>query len=50
MAHLAFNAGAAVSGAPHPQAAEQWLAFIRSPEALTIFERYGFKPYQSGAL
>jgi molybdate transport system substrate-binding protein len=46
----AIYAGAAVSGAPHPQAAEQWLAFIRSPEALTIFERYGFKPYQSGAL
>jgi len=33
-----------VTGAGHPQA-RAWLDFIRSPEALTIFERYGFKPY-----
>jgi len=25
-----------------------WLAFIRSPEALEILKRYGFRPYLSG--
>lgn len=42
----AIYAGAAVKGAPHPDAARIWLAFIRSPAALAIFARYGFKPYQ----
>ncbi|MDA8247555.1 MAG: substrate-binding domain-containing protein, partial [Rhodospirillales bacterium] len=41
----AVYAGALVKGAAHPQAARDWLAFIRSPEALAIFARYGFKPY-----
>ncbi len=41
----AVYAGAAVKGAPHPDAAKAWLDFIHSPEALQIFERYGFKPY-----
>ena len=41
----AMYAGAAVRGAAHPEAAKAWLEFIRSPEALKIFERYGFKPY-----
>ena len=41
----AIYAGALVKGAPHPEAAKAWLDFIRSPEALKIFERYGFKPY-----
>ena len=44
----AIYAGAVVSGAPHPEAAKQWLEFIRSPEALKIFESYGFKAYRSG--
>jgi molybdate transport system substrate-binding protein len=44
----AIYAGAEVKGAPHPQAAKVWLDFIRSPEALHIFERYGFKPYAAG--
>jgi ABC-type molybdate transport system substrate-binding protein len=39
-------AGAMVKHAPHPQAAKAWLGFIRSPEALAIFARYGFKPYR----
>jgi ABC-type molybdate transport system substrate-binding protein len=43
----AVYAGAEVRGAAHPGAAKQWLEFIRSPEALHIFERYGFKPYQA---
>jgi molybdate transport system substrate-binding protein len=42
----AVYAGALVTGAPHPQAAKTWLDFIHSPEALRIFEGYGFKPYQ----
>jgi molybdate transport system substrate-binding protein len=41
----AIYAGAAVRNAAHPQAAQAWLSFIRSPAALRIFERYGFKPY-----
>jgi molybdate transport system substrate-binding protein len=43
----AIYAGAVAAHAPHPQAARRWLDFIRSPEALAIFERYGFKPYTS---
>jgi molybdate transport system substrate-binding protein len=39
-------AGAAVKGAAHPAAAQAWLSFIRSPQALHIFERYGFKAYE----
>lgn len=42
----AVYAGAVVKGAAHPEAAKAWLAFIRSPQSLAIFERYGFKPYQ----
>ena len=41
----AIYAGAQVKAAPHPDAAKAWLDFIHSPEALQIFERYGFKPY-----
>ncbi len=41
----AIYAGALVKGATHPQAAKAWLAFIHSPSALAIFERFGFKPY-----
>jgi ABC-type molybdate transport system substrate-binding protein len=43
----AIYAGAQVKGAAHPQAARAWLEFIRSPEALKILGRYGFKPYVS---
>ncbi len=39
-------AGAMVKAAAHPAAAQAWLSFIRSPQALQIFEGYGFKPYQ----
>jgi ABC-type molybdate transport system substrate-binding protein len=44
----AIYAGAQVQGAAHPEAAKAWLTFIRSPEALGIFGRYGFKPYRGG--
>ena len=46
---IAIYAGAVVKGAAHPQAAQAWLDFIHSPDALAIFERYGFKPYQGAA-
>ncbi|MEO7114871.1 MAG: substrate-binding domain-containing protein [Caldimonas sp.] len=42
----AVYAGAAVKGSAHPQAAADWLTFIRSPDSLAIFSRYGFKPYE----
>lgn len=42
-------AGAVAKDAPHPEAARLWLQFIRSPESLAVFERYGFKPYASQA-
>ncbi len=44
----AIYAGAQVKGAAHPEAAKAWLDFIRSPAALEIFGRYGFKSYQPG--
>ena len=43
----AIYAAAAVRNAPHPRTARAWLEFLRSPQALQIFERYGFKPYRS---
>jgi molybdate transport system substrate-binding protein len=45
----AIYAGAEVHGAAHPEAARLWLSFIHSPAALSIFERYGFKPYTGAA-
>jgi molybdate transport system substrate-binding protein len=45
----AIYAGAVTAHAPHRQAAQRWLDFIRSPEGLSIFERYGFKAYQPNA-
>ena len=39
----AVYAAAMVKGAKHPEAAKSWLEFLRSPTALKIFERYGFK-------
>jgi molybdate transport system substrate-binding protein len=45
----ATYAGAIAKNAPHQEAAKRWLDFIRSPAALSIFEQYGFKPYQANA-
>jgi molybdate transport system substrate-binding protein len=45
----AIYAGAMVKGAAHPQAARDWLDFIRSPKSLEIFAGYGFKPYREGS-
>lgn len=40
----AVYGAAVVRGAAHPKAARAWIAFLRSPAALRIFERYGFRP------
>ncbi|HVA58104.1 MAG: substrate-binding domain-containing protein [Gemmatimonadaceae bacterium] len=45
----AVYAAAMVKGAKHPAAARAWVAFLRSPTALAIFERYGFKPAPADA-
>jgi molybdate transport system substrate-binding protein len=45
----AIYAGAEVRGAPHPEAARLWLSFVRTPTALSIFERYGFRPFTTAA-
>src|ERR1700756_5691378 len=45
----ATYAGAEVKGAPHPEAARLRLSFVRSPTALSIFERYGFRPFTTAA-
>ena len=45
----AVYAAAMVRGARHPAAARAWLRFLRSPEALRIFERYGFAPAPADA-
>ncbi|WP_407672306.1 substrate-binding domain-containing protein [Noviherbaspirillum pedocola] len=42
----ATYAGAMAKGAAHPQAARQWLEFIRSDEAFGIFRQYGFMRYK----
>jgi ABC-type molybdate transport system substrate-binding protein len=42
----AVYAGAVVRGAAHQAVARKWLAFLKSPEGLRIFERYGFKAYR----
>jgi len=39
----AVYGAAVVNGAAHPAAAKAWLAFLKSPTALHIFESYGFK-------
>ncbi len=46
---MAIYGGAVVKGAAHQKAGREWLQFIRSPEGLAIFERYGFKAYKGDA-
>lgn len=43
---MGIYAGGIVKGAAHKEAAEKWLAFLKSAEGAQIFERYGFKPYR----
>ena len=42
---IAVYGAALVKGSSHETAGRQWLDFIRSPQGLAIFERYGFKAY-----
>ena len=39
-------AGGVVKGAAHADAAKKWLAFLKTPEAVKIFEGYGFTAYR----
>lgn len=43
----AVYAAAVAKGAAHREAAQAWLHFIHSDPAIAIFERYGFRRYQS---
>ena len=45
MLSSSLPAAAVASAARSAAAAREWLAFIRSPASLAIFEGYGFKPY-----
>src|ERR1700744_6040982 len=45
----AVYAGAEAKGAARAEAARLWLAFVPSPAALSIFGRYGFKPFHPSA-
>ena len=42
----AIYAGGVVKDAAHADAARKWLTFLKSPEAVRIFESYGFKAFQ----
>jgi ABC-type molybdate transport system substrate-binding protein len=39
----AIYAGGVMQDAPHPEIAAQWLAFLKSPQAQTIYHQYGFR-------
>lgn len=43
----AIYGAAVVKNAPHPKWAEDWVNFLKSPRAVQIFERYGFKAYHA---
>lgn len=45
----AIYAGGVVTNAPHPAAAAQWLIFLKSPEAQSIYHRYGFRSLNGAA-
>jgi ABC-type molybdate transport system substrate-binding protein len=40
---------APIKNAPHPKEAQQWIEFLKSPTALEIFERFGFKAVPAGS-
>lgn len=41
----AVYAGGVVSNAPHASTAEQWLTFLKSPEAQAIYHKFGFRSF-----
>lgn len=40
---VAIYAGGVVTTAPHPEAAAQWLSYLKTPEAQSIYRQYGFQ-------
>lgn len=42
---MSIYAAAALKNAPHRKAAQMWVSYLHSPQALAIFEHYGFKGY-----
>jgi ABC-type molybdate transport system substrate-binding protein len=42
----AIYAGGVMAGAPHAEAAAQWLAFLQSTTAQNIYHQYGFRSLQ----
>ncbi len=45
----AIYAATVLKDAPHRAAGQMWVDFLHSPQALAIFERYGFKAYRPDA-
>jgi ABC-type molybdate transport system substrate-binding protein len=45
----AIYAGGVLKTAPHPEVATQWLAFLGTSEAQTIYHQFGFRSIQSAA-
>jgi len=45
----AIYAAGRVVHAPHPRAASEWLAFLRSPRAQAIYHQYGFRSIPASA-
>lgn len=45
----AIYAAGRVAGAPHPQAAAEWLTFLGSPQAQAIYHQYGFQSVPASA-
>ena len=46
---IATYAGGVMQDAPHPAIAAQWLAFLKSPQAQTIYRQYGFRPAEDSS-
>jgi ABC-type molybdate transport system substrate-binding protein len=45
----AIYAGGVMQDAPHPAIAAQWLAFLKSPQAQTIYQQYGFRSIEDSS-
>ena len=45
----AIYAGGVMVDAPHPDAAAEWLAFLKSEEAQSIYREYGFHPVSNSS-
>ena len=43
---MATYTAARMKAAPHPQAAKDFMAFMRSPKAQTVYRKYGFQTVQ----